>query len=120
MGLLANISRQLKKEFPVYDFPIYQGIFEKYIAVVAHGKIPFTIWVDKNTGYKEIFDEVSFYKRNWLKRFFKNRLFHWSKFKTFLRRDYHNIIFEKQQLNLPERQIIRQRLESSLNNIHIS
>jgi hypothetical protein len=120
MEMLFKISQQLKKEFPLYNFPIYRGLFEKYIGVDIHGKISFTIWVDKNKGYKELLDEVSFYRLSWLKRIFKNRLFHWSKFRTFIRRDYHNIIFEKQQLNLPERKMIRYRLESSLSNIHIS
>jgi len=78
MELIENTALQLKKDFPVYTFLIYRGLFEKYIAVEVHGKVAFTIWVDKSTGYKELLDET-YFSRVWWKRRFKTRLFHWSK-----------------------------------------
>lgn len=121
MQVLKKISDQLKAEFPIYNFPIYQGLFEKYIAVEIHEKIPFTIWVDKNTGYKELLDEVSFHKNNWIKKKLKSKLFHWTKYKiSGPRKNYIRIMHERQQLSLPERKLVKKRLELFLQKIHIT
>jgi hypothetical protein len=119
MTILEDIVQQLQKDFPAYKFSIYKGLFEKYIAVGIHGKIPFTIWIDKNSGRKELLDETYFSKPVWWKRRFKTRLFHRSKYQNQLRRDYPRIIMEKLEINLPERKLIRKRLELSLQNMHI-
>ena len=118
---LNNIVQKLKEEFPIYSFYVLKGLFGKYIAVEIHKKIPFTIWIDKNTGHKILLDEVNLKKANWLKTRIKSKIFHWSKTKrlNILRQDYHNIIFEKLQISLPERRLIRNRLELSLQKMHV-
>jgi hypothetical protein len=120
MTILEDIVRQLKKDFPSYKFSIYRGLFEKYIAVEIHGKIRFTIWADENSGAKELLDETYFSRPVWWKRRFKTRLFHWSKYRNQWRRDYRRIMLEKLEINLPERKLIKKRLELSLQNMHIT
>ena len=119
MTRLEYIASKLKQDFPPYQFDICRGLFEKYIAVDIHEKISFTIWVSNNSGYAELLDEVDFYKSDWLKKKLNTHLIHWSKYRKLWRRDYPRIILEKMELNLPERKVIRKRLEQSLQRIHI-
>ena len=117
---IRNIAVLLKKDLPSYNFYVYRGLFQKYIAVESEEKILFTIWIDKNSGYKELLNEVDFFRSDWVKRILKTRLFHWTKYRKQLRRDYTRILLEKMELSLKSRQEIRKELESSLNNIHIA
>lgn len=120
MIVFENIVEALKRDFPIYRFLICKGLFERYIAVEIHGKIRFTIWVDKNSENKELFDETYFSNPGWLNMRFKTRLFHRSKHQYIWRRDYHRIIMEEIELRLEKRKAIRKRLEESPKNIHIT
>jgi hypothetical protein len=117
---IENIAILLKKDFPGYHFHIYRGLFGKYIAVEKNGQITFTIWIDKNSGYKELLDEVDFMTIDRLKRIFKSHLFHWTRYRNQWRKDYTNVILENLELSLRERQLLRKGLESTLQNIHIA
>jgi len=120
MTELYEITKKLKDQFPSYTFFICRGVFGKYISVEIHGQIAFTIWIDKNTGHKVLLDEINFNKHNWLKKILKSKSFHWSKFRNLpWRRDYHNIIAEKIKLANPERKLVRNRLELSLQEMHL-
>jgi CO dehydrogenase/acetyl-CoA synthase alpha subunit len=117
---IKNIAVSLKADLPDYNFYVYRGLFEKYIAVESVQKIIFTIWIDKNSEYKELLDEVDLVRSDFLKRIFKTRLFHWTKYKNQLRRDYHRMILEKMELSSKSRKEIREELELSLHKIHIA
>ena len=114
------IAELLSKDLPDYHFHIYRGLFEKYIAVEKNGEIFFTVWVDRNSGYKELLDEVDFMTIDWLNRMLKSRLFHWTRYRKQWPRNYTDIIMEKLELSLRERQLLRKRLEVALQNIHLS
>ncbi len=119
MLTIEYIAAQLKKEYPPYNFPVYQGLFKKYIIVEIHGRGDFSIWIDKNTGHKELFDELYFNKRNWFKRRFKTSLFHFSRPQINLSKNYIGKAQDKERLRLPERKLIKKRLQESLDRIHI-
>ena len=120
MDRVEDLAEQLKNSFPVYTFFIYRGLFEKYIAVEIHGKVAFTIWVDNDSEQKELLDETYFSRPNCWKRRFKTRLFHWTKQKYPWSRGYLRIMMEKLETNLPERQVVRKRLEGFLQSRHIA
>ncbi|MEO5562029.1 MAG: hypothetical protein ABIR18_01315 [Chitinophagaceae bacterium] len=117
---IKNIAVLLKKDLPGYNFDVYRGLFEKYIAVESAGKIIFTLWIDKNSEYKELLDEVDFVRSDLLKRVVKTRLFHWTKYRKQLRRDYPRMILEKMELSSKLRKEMRKEIELSLHKIHIA
>ncbi|MEI2739851.1 MAG: hypothetical protein V9F01_13840 [Chitinophagaceae bacterium] len=119
MTNLPEIVKKLKEEYPLYQFHICKGLFEKYIAVISMNKIIFTIWVDKKSGSKELLDEVKLFTSDWFKLSCKTKLFHWSKYRKLPSRNYPRLIIESVELSSPERKKLRQRLELSLQNIHL-
>lgn len=120
MSNIRDIASVLQKEWSAYHFEVYHGLFGKYIAVDVNGMILFTIWIDKNSGYKEVLDEVGFYRINLLKRIFKTRLFHWTKYRRLWHRDYPRMIAEKLELSSKKRKHIREQLELTLQNMHLT
>lgn len=116
---LGEIAKKLKEKFPLYQFCVYRGLVEKYIAVINLNKIIFTIWVDKKSGSKELLDEINLFTSNWLKLICKTKLFHWSKYRKLPSRNYPRLIIERVEANLMERKKLRQRLESSLLDMHL-
>ena len=116
---IDSIVQRLAADFPAYKFSIYRGLFEKYIAVEIHGKIVFTIWVDQQSEYKELLDEVGFSGKDWLQKRLKSRFFHRTRFPQRWLRGHVTIYPEKLQLFTQGREHIRERLELSLQNIHI-
>jgi hypothetical protein len=80
----------------------------------------FTIWIDKKSGYKQLLDEVGPGGLAWAGSIFKTRLFHWTKYRKLWRRDYARMILEKVELASKTRGQIREKLELSLQNMHLT
>lgn len=117
---LEKIAAGLREHFPAFRFSIYRGLHKKYIAMINLEHVVFTIWVDPDSGAKEVLDEIHFPVTDWWQRQTKSRFFHWTKFRKLPSVNNPVEILKKWQLRDKDRARMKERVIHYLATLHLT